>query len=534
MTEPLVSLAQGKLLGKVSENLNGENFYSFHGIPYAKPPIENLRFKAPQPPESWSGVRDATKEGSECCSRHMIFLNVLGSEDCLTLNVYTPHLPGSANTGPKPVMVWIHGGAFKSGSSKRDVYGPEYLLTEDIVLVTINYRLGIFGFLHLEDPSLDIPGNAGLKDMVMALKWVQKNISSFSGDPNNVTIFGESAGGASVHYLVLSPAAKGLFHKAIAQSGCALNSFATGRDDITSHLASILEMKSATEHEILQRLMSLSGEELFELSEKVITSCEALNNSGGKLVFAPVVERPSAEAFLSEQPIKILKSGNYNQVPIIFGYTTTEGMLIELKIRPRQPSAPKDFETIIPHALQVVRGSENSKNIAKKIKEFYYGQPDSENVLDNFYKIHTDNYFFRDIMFATQHHSVYNKYPVFLYRMSADTSLNIFKKIGKISAPGVCHGDDIGYLFKTKVSPPLNPGSVEELSVKRFVTYWTNFAKYGNPNSKELSGNPEWKPVKPSEINFVDIGEKLTANVNPEFDRMEFWKNIYSNHPYSL
>jgi carboxylesterase type B len=140
----------------------------------------------------------------------MLFGTLVGSEDCLFLNVYTQQLPLDTINTLKPVMVWIHGGGFSTGSSKSDLYGPEFLLTEDIVLVTINYRLGIFGFLSFEDASLEVPGNAGLKDMVMALKWVQKNISKFSGDPNNVTVFGESAGGMSVHYLVLSPLAAGI------------------------------------------------------------------------------------------------------------------------------------------------------------------------------------------------------------------------------------------------------------------------------------------------------------------------------------
>jgi carboxylesterase type B len=139
-----------------------------------------------------------------------MFLRIIvGTEDCLFLNVYTQQLPSSTNNKLKPVMVWIHGGGFSSGSGNSDTYGPEFLLTEDIVLVTINYRLGVFCFLSFEDASLEVPGNAGLKDMVMALKWVQKNISKFSGDPNNVTIFGESAGGISVHYLILSPLASG-------------------------------------------------------------------------------------------------------------------------------------------------------------------------------------------------------------------------------------------------------------------------------------------------------------------------------------
>lgn len=136
----------------------------------------------------------------------------MGSEDCLYLNVFTPQLPTACEKGKlKPVMVWIHGGGFTSGSSKAIIYGPEFLITEDVVLVTINYRLNIFGFFSVEDPSLNCPGNFGFKDMCLALKWVQQNICKFNGDPSNVTIFGESAGAASVHLLVLSPMAKGMF-----------------------------------------------------------------------------------------------------------------------------------------------------------------------------------------------------------------------------------------------------------------------------------------------------------------------------------
>ncbi|XP_064211368.1 uncharacterized protein LOC655784 [Tribolium castaneum] len=524
MSDPTVTIQQGQLRGKISTNIDNKNFYSFQGIPYAKPPTGPLRFKDPQAPEPWTGVKDATTEGSVCYAKHMLFNNIIGSEDCLHLNVYTPEL---ASKNLRPVMVWIHGGAFKSGSSNTDVYGPEYLLTQDVVVVTFNYRLGIFGFLKLDDATLGVPGNAGMKDMVMALKWVRKNISKFGGDPNNVTIFGESAGAASVHYLVLSPLAKGLFHRAIAQSGTALNSFARGRSDMVSHISA--ELNTKNEREILEKLVQMPAEQLFELYEKLVTVCEGLNNAGGKLPFAPVIEKASQNAFIAEEPLKIIKSGNYNQVPLIFGFTTREGMLIEQMIKPRKPTMPRDFEAAIPYTLEVERGSENSKQIAQKIKDFYYGEPGSEDKLENFYIIHTDNYFLRDIIFAVKHHAATSKFPVYLYQMSVDSSLNVMKRLSNITAPGVAHGDDIGYLFKTKVSPALNPGSLEEVSVRRFVRLWTNFARNGNPDE------PQWKPVKTNELNYIDIGEKLSAKVNPEPERMKFWEELYKNKPlYSI
>jgi carboxylesterase type B len=146
MKEPVVTVSDGKLQGKTGTNINNGQFYRFQGIPYAKPPVGSLRFKAPQPPEPWTGVRDATREGCDCIARHPVLTTIIGGEDCLTLNVYTPSLPKQNNCNDlKAVMVWIHGGGFISGSGSSEVYGPDFLLTEDVVLVTINYRLGIFG-----------------------------------------------------------------------------------------------------------------------------------------------------------------------------------------------------------------------------------------------------------------------------------------------------------------------------------------------------------------------------------------------------
>ncbi|RZC36374.1 COesterase and/or Abhydrolase 3 domain containing protein, partial [Asbolus verrucosus] len=332
MSTPIVSISHGKLLGKIMKNIHNCDFYAFQGIPYARPPLNELRFK-----------------------------------------------------------------------------------------------------------------------------WVQENISKFSGDPDNVTIFGESAGGAAVHYLVLSPLAKGLFHRAIAQSGCALNTFARGKSTLSLQFASILQMSEVNEKEILQHLMSLPVDKLFELSEKVIDLCDIYNNYGEKRPFAPTIEKPSKEAFLTQEPIEIINSGNYNKVPTIFGYNTREGILLEMMIRPRMPQMPQNFEKLIPFFLEIESGSKMSQEVANKIKQFYYGQQGSEQNIENFYQLHTDNYFVREIMCATKRHAQTSSCPVYLYRMSVDTKLNVFKKFGNINAAGVAHGDDLGYLFKTKISPELKP-----------------------------------------------------------------------------
>lgn len=165
-------------------------------------------------------------------------------------------------------MVWIHGGGFISESASPKVYGPQYLMSQDIVLVSINYRLGVLGFLSLEDVTLDVPGNAGLKDQNFALKWVQGNIGCFGGDKNNVTIFGHSAGAASVHFHILSPSSKGLFHKAIMESGVALNPWSWGRS-VAMELLVKLDRYAESEKEALDILQSVSCEELYNAQEQV-------------------------------------------------------------------------------------------------------------------------------------------------------------------------------------------------------------------------------------------------------------------------
>jgi carboxylesterase type B len=268
MAPPEVTIEQGKLRGSTGTNLRGETFLKFQGIPYAKPPLGELRFKSPQPPKKWSGVFDASKGGDNCYSCDMYRPElVLGSENCLVLNVYTKKISDEKEKNLCPVLFWIHGGGFVYGSGSEDLYSPDYLITEDVVVVTINYRLGILGFLRLEDPSLGVPGNAGMKDMVMALKWVQRNIDKFGGDPNNVTIFGESAGGVSTHLLLLSPMSKGLFHKAIAQSGCAVGPMVQGTPGV-KRIAKELNLESSDEKSVLKFLMDKSVEELYEIQNQ--------------------------------------------------------------------------------------------------------------------------------------------------------------------------------------------------------------------------------------------------------------------------
>lgn len=246
-----VNTQLGSIIGK-SEN----DIQMFLGIPYAKPPVGERRFRAPEPHGSWSGTLDAASLGN----RAMQPENPMGppsaeaySEDCLTVDIYTP----AADSCARPVLFWIHGGAFYIGSG-NDHDGSALAAQGDVVVVTVNYRLGVFGFLDLSKYDEDLTGSAsnGFRDQILALTWVRDNIADYGGDPNNVTIFGESAGGSSVNAILAAPSADGLYHRAIAHSGTVITNAPT---PLASGLASHLEVE---EGELLTRLKQLPAEDL--------------------------------------------------------------------------------------------------------------------------------------------------------------------------------------------------------------------------------------------------------------------------------
>src|SRR5580698_7722548 len=221
-----VKTVEGKVEGKT---INDGKVKAFLGLPYAAPPVGDLRWKAPEPAAKWKGKRDASKFGAHCAQNHvfddMVFQGPPPSEDCLFLNVYAP--ADATNKSKLPVMFWIHGGGYSGGGSDEPRHNGDFLPLKGVVLVTINYRLGIFGFLATSDLAKEGNGSAGnyaMMDMVAALNWVKANIGNFGGDAGNVTIFGESAGSFAVSTLMASPMAQGLFEKAIGESGAAFSS----------------------------------------------------------------------------------------------------------------------------------------------------------------------------------------------------------------------------------------------------------------------------------------------------------------------
>ncbi|CAG9862782.1 unnamed protein product [Phyllotreta striolata] len=519
MEGPVVETIEGQLRGCVRKNLDGEEFYCFLGVPYAQPPIGNLRFKDPQPLKPWTGIKDATKEGQRFYQKDNMAMSktVCGTEDGLHLNVFTkkPIPTGSKN----PVMVWIHGGGFKEGRNNTDIYGPEFLMLENVVLVTINYRLGILGSLKLNDPSLEVHGNTNLKDQVAALEWVRRNIGKFGGDAENVTIFGESAGGASVHYLTLSPVAEGLFHKAIMQSGVVLNRWAYCHESYLEELKMAAGKSDASEADFLAYLRELTVEEVFELQEKIDVPIKGQ--------FSPIQERPHPAAFLTKNPLHLVLHEHNNKVPILMGYCSNEFLigkaLQQMAEQEKQGELQKLFsmEFVLSNLLHDVETSIVEKFIERMKK--IYGESEADQ-----YQFLSDAYFAKGILHCAGKYASGDGPAVYLYRLSLDSGQNYTKRMADIKDEGVCHMDDLGYLFKTETLPFPEKNTPEYSYVKRFVKLWTNFAKYGNPTPNNSDFNIIWEPVKDEKtINYLDIDKQLTKQTIPKQEIFQIWEELY-------
>lgn len=537
-----VETEKGTLRGqeKTSEFFSCKKYFSFQGIPYAKPPLGQLRFKDPEEPEAWSGVRDALKEGNDCSQIHLLDQASFGSEDCLYLNVYTPQV----NAQGLPVMVWIHGGGFTSGSGSSELHGPDYLMEQDVVLVTINYRLGVLGFLCLDHE--EVPGNAGLKDQTMALRWVQKNIIKFGGDPNNVTIFGVSAGGASVHYHVLSPLSQGLFHRAIIQSGTALNHWALNiRDnaiDRAFRLGKALGCDTKDINKLLQFLREVSVNDFLTTVNSILTEDEVLH--GVPLPFVPCVEVPAtSQSFLPLSPRELLKLGRFTKIPIIIGSSSNEGVVSLMGYKLTEETIGKEAERFHKFILQdmgLSPDSENGKQILKEIKQFYFENlPVTMENVGSFLDLIGDVLFdvgidesVRLMVETTEPaptydygftHCLINSYN----SMMAET-MNLSSAL-----KDACHGVDLSFFFSHTLKGIKKPTYEDEQFIAKMTKMWATFAKTGNPNYEGIE--TKWEPVNKNRYCHLDIGKEfeLVAELF-KHHRVQMWQKMYEKHPHVI
>ncbi len=457
---PQVKTPSGIVEGKVEGTVN-----TFLGIPYAAPPVGEMRWKPPAPAAKWTGVRKSTEFGSHCLQGNvygdMVFHDPGGSEDCLSLNVW---VPAKTEAHAKlPVMVWIYGGGFVAGTTSEARQDGAHLSQQGVIVVSMNYRLGVFGFfVHPElarESEHHAAGNYGLMDQTAALRWVHENIAAFGGDPGNVTIFGESAGSFSVSSQMASPLAKGLFQKAIGESGAAFSREGLSYDPLA--VREEKDVKSVTEKLGVSNLVELRAVP----SEKLLEVYGKPGPDGFR--FGPDVDG----YFLPESVPAIFAAGKQNDVPLLAGWNHDEGSFEVAQQKPTadtlKATAQKDFGDKAPEFLRLY-SSDTDEHAVRSVLD-YAG--------DKFIAFSTWQWM--------EAQAKTGKQPIYRYRFD----------LGPPSNPqgpqmGAYHSAEIEYVFgqldsKTDVKWTPETRQLSELMRK----YWANFARGGDPNG---SGLPKW------------------------------------------
>ncbi|PSN42556.1 Venom carboxylesterase-6 [Blattella germanica] len=531
--DDIIELKQGLLRGHRLTSRKGRDIFAYQGIPYAQPPIGELRFKPPHQPKPWKGVRDATKDGSVCPQRN--FYNpdeeLQGSEDCLYLNK-----PNTANNELLDVMFWIHGGGWVAGSGGSEDFGPQYLLDKNVVLVSFNYRLGALGFLSTGDKQC--PGNNGLKDHVAALRWVRDNIAAFGGNPNSVTVFGESAGGASVQYLMISPASQGLFHRGISQSGTALVIWASAPNGSTIHhtrkLATLLDCPVDNNNKLLSCLRSKDAKEIASKDKEFMEW-----DSDPLMPFNVVVEtevEEGDEPFLTMSPRDALHAIQSNKlVPWMVGLNSGEGAVDAARIL-RNNSLAQDldqrFDELIPMMFFIRETAAPStvKNISQQIRKFYFqDRPINNESASGIVDMSTDAHILFGTDEAVKRQAEKSPPPVYYYYFDYRGTNSRSSLYGDFNNDyGVSHEDELQYLFPQDHYFPNSTKSREDDNmIDILTTLWTNFAHTGNPTPKQ-SSLQTWHPVSsPDLLEYAHIqsnGLKMEQNLLKP--RVDFWTSL--------
>ncbi|XP_063599423.1 juvenile hormone esterase-like [Penaeus indicus] len=512
-----VQLQQGTIEGSMGVAKGGKPFYKFQGIPYAESPVGNLRFKDPLPAGAWEGVRKGSIAPPACPQPHEFF-PMETNEDCLFLNVFTPR-PYKSDL---PVMVWFFPGGFVMGS--MDLYRPEYLVAKDVVYVTVQGRIGVLGFLSTGDSEL--PGNLGLKDQTLALKWVQDNIHDLGGDPDKVTIFGVNTGGVSVHYHILSPMSKGLFKRAIIQSGTALCSWAVREDHryMANQLGSFVDCPGATEN--------LNSADLVDCLKKV--PVDQLTAALLKLP-SPYVMTPRVDGeFLPDHPATLIREGRYNRVDIIAGRTRDEGALnVRTFLQDGTVDAMiKDFSILGPYLMGLNFWDDNIDFIGRLIFHRYMGPMEFDmSKVNTLVKLLGDGYFNICVMDAIENHARDTAFGnrVYAYELQHRGQYT-FTDLYMGPTPDwilndVSHMDDLQYLFNFD-NLNISLSKEEDLFVSRImVDLWTNFAVTGDP-TPDMSLGFKWTPTEVSKTSYLGITTSPTMKVFDNHQDLEFWRNL--------
>ncbi|XP_066251364.1 venom carboxylesterase-6-like [Euwallacea similis] len=536
----VVNCEDGKIRGKYLKTRQGREISAFLGIPFAKPPVGDLRFKPPVPFGGWQGILNATQVHSVCPQRDIYRRSEIfeGEEDCLYLNVYVPKVASkvkSSQSSSLPVMVFFHGGGWLCGSGNTHWYGPDVLLERDVILVVLNYRLGALGFLTTGDEV--VPGNNGLKDQNLGLKWVQKNIKYFGGDPKSVTLFGESAGGASVHYHMLSPMSRDLFHKAIAMSGTSLCIWACSpKNEGVENAKKLAKSFDCPTDSSKDMIKCLSKIDALDIVKHDVVFMEW--DFDPMIPFKPTIEPNLEGAFLAEHPVEIIKSGRSAEIPLIVGITSEDGALraaAVLNNKTLMDDLNRNFETLAPISLMYDKTALDVGSTTRQIKDYYFrGHTIDWSHKTQLVNMYTDGWFLNCADETVQLHVNYTKQPVYYYLFGhkGEASFTTIFGGGDIDY-GVCHADDLQYLFPVADSlfPDKSMSDDDKCVTTLFTTLFSNFAFTGDPTPKISDLIPErWHPTTSDNMEYYFIHAQMPGLRKGLFlDRAKFWRSLNSN-----
>lgn len=503
---PEVRTKSGIVRGGIEEDVS-----YFKGIPYAAPPVGANRWRPPQPVTPWKEVRDAAKACADCPQRAWPGSTSVQSEDCLFLNVWAP--AGIDKKSKLPVMFWIHGGGFTGGSGSGPGSSGKAFAKQGVILVTINYRLGRLG--HFAFPALskehpeEFKGSYAYMDQIAALKWVKENIASFGGDPNNVTIFGFSAGGVSVHSLLTIPAAKGLFHKAIGHSSGGRDGVLTGRpirqdnaDVLYPVSAETIGINFARKHKIqntdadaLAKLRSLSV-------EQIVDGGQESDSSGARIYSGPILDGK----LVVETAESAYKAGRFPGIPLMIGNCSAEigGPFVNNAASKDELFALFGENEAEARAAFDPGGDKEFAEVQTKFNtDWVWGEPAR----------------------MTAKTFINKRAPAYMFQFGY-----VPAAIRERARYGAGHGSDIAFVFNTLNArwgaPP--EASPEEKELARIMsTYWTNFAKSGNPNGEDV---PNWPlyDIQKEEIMDVDLGGRVQSKPDPRKARLNVIEKAFT------
>ncbi|XP_032436801.1 fatty acyl-CoA hydrolase precursor, medium chain-like [Xiphophorus hellerii] len=519
-SELVVSLKSGQIRGEyVTVKGTERRVKQYLGIPFAKPPVGPLRFAAPESPEPWEGERDGTQQPPMCVQDREIVINISiamsmdfsvpeVSEDCLYLNVYTP-----AETTPEvklPVMVWIHGGGLVLGAASQ--YDVSSLTAyENVVTVVIQYRLGILGFLSTGDAHAK--GNWGLLDQLAALRWVQENIEAFGGDPQSVTIAGESAGGISASILTLSPLSKGLFHKAIFQSGVAtLGAYTSDQPLNQAHaVANLTGCYMSSTEELVRCLRGKTQDELISVAKQ------------SKIILGATVDGE----FLLGTSDDLLQRKEVLNIPVMMGVTNHEfGWILPQAFTPRGWEKGMNRETVLAvvHLFNPKGSASAANNLI--VGEYLKDAKTPQDIRDAFTEVMGDLVMVLPTIKVAGYHTDAGA-PVYMYEFVYVTDRPRPNRPSFVKAD---HADDVGYMFGAcfwngHIRITVNCTDQDERFSRTMMSYWGSFARTGSPNGPGLVNWPLYDRQKQE---YMELGQTQSVKQKLKKDKVDF---VTAVHP---